>query len=198
MAVLAAYAMNNPIFYRTVSAKTAKTADRVLQNHNKLLWRVEGADGVKTGFTKAAGRILVSSATRQGRRLIAVTINAPDDWNDHSKLLEDGFQRYTIKQLVTQGEVVGAIEVAGGTQERVSLVANADFSYPLAEGEKPRLVMKNLGFVYAPAVQGKQAGYLYICLGDTAVGKVPVVYGQNVEQQPTEGRNFWTKLFGGN
>ena len=63
LAVLAAYAMENPIFYKTVSAKSVTVGQRQLTNHNKLLWRVEGADGVKTGYTKAAGRILVSSAT---------------------------------------------------------------------------------------------------------------------------------------
>lgn len=57
LAVLSAYAMKNPIFYKTVSAKTVKVGERYLRNHNKLLWRVDGADGVKTGYTKAAGRI---------------------------------------------------------------------------------------------------------------------------------------------
>lgn len=198
MAVLAAYAMNNPIFYRTVSTKNVTAGGRSLQNHNKLLWRVEGADGVKTGFTKAAGRILVSSATRQGRRLIAVTMNAPNDWEDHASLLQDGFCRYTLKQVVARGEIVGSLEVTGGTQARVSLVANGDFSYPLAQEEIPQLVFKNPGFVYAPAVEGKQAGYLYICLGDTAVGKVEVVYGQTVEQRLPEKKSFLEKLFGGN
>lgn len=69
LAILAAYAMNNPLFAKTVSAKTVTVGQRYLRNHNKLLWQLDGADGVKTGFTKAAGRILVSSAVRQGRRL---------------------------------------------------------------------------------------------------------------------------------
>ena len=85
LAVLASYAMENPIFAQTVSTKTVRAGERSLRNHNKLLWQVDGADGVKTGFTKAAGRILVSSATRDGRRLVAVTINAPDDWNDQDR-----------------------------------------------------------------------------------------------------------------
>ena len=102
LATLTAYAMKNPIFAKTVSAKNVTLGARSLRNHNKLLWRVEGADGVKTGFTKAAGRILVSSATRNDRRLVAVTINAPDDWNDHASLLEAGFSRFCQKQVVVK------------------------------------------------------------------------------------------------
>ena len=114
LAVLAAYAMENPIFAKTVSAKQLKIGQRYLTNHNKLLWRVEGADGVKTGYTRAAGRILVSSARRNDRRIIAVTINAPDDWNDHAALLEEGFSRFQEQQIVTKGQVIGSREVMGG------------------------------------------------------------------------------------
>jgi len=68
LAALGAYAMENPIFAKTVSTKTVQAGGRALRNHNKLLWLLPGAEGIKTGFTKAAGRILVSSAQRQGRR----------------------------------------------------------------------------------------------------------------------------------
>ena len=88
--------MENPIFCKTVSAKSVKVGERYLRNHNKLLWQVEGADGVKTVYTKAAGRILVSSAVRKGRRLICVTIDDPNDWADHAKLLEDGSYIYFV------------------------------------------------------------------------------------------------------
>ena len=100
LAILAAYAMENPVFYKTVSAKNIRIGDRYLTNHNKLLWQVEGADGVKTGYTKAAGRILVSSAARNGRRIVAVTIDDPDDWKDHAALLEAGFFRYQVRQIL--------------------------------------------------------------------------------------------------
>ena len=90
LAILAAYAMDNPLFAKTVSAKSVTIGTRYLKNHNKLLWQIDGAEGVKTGYTKAAGRILVSSVTRQGRRLVAVTVNAPNDWQDHKALYEQG------------------------------------------------------------------------------------------------------------
>ena len=196
LAVLAAYAMENPIFYKTVSAKSVTIGQRHLTNHNKLLWRVEGADGVKTGYTKAAGRILVSSATRQGRRILAVTIQAPDDWNDHAALLETGFSRYTPRKVVSAGQCVGSVAVAGGVHSRVEVLAAEDFTYALAEGENPQLVLPGPGFVYAPAVEGAQAGAAYVVLAGRAVGKIPVVYGQTIEQIPTEEPGFFQRWIG--
>lgn len=197
LAKLAAYTMENPIFYKTVSAKTVKIGERYLTNHNKLLWRVEGADGVKTGFTKAAGRILVSSATRDDRRIIAVTINAPDDWNDHTALLEEGFSRFCQKRVVTAGEKVGVLEVIGGENHKVEVLAAENFDYALAAEERPQLVLPGPGFVYAPAVEGAQAGFAYVMIEGKAVGKVPVVYGATIEKTPTEEKSFWQRLFGG-
>ncbi len=92
LALLTQYALENETFAEVVSTKTATLGgNRAVTNHNKLLWRYDGCIGVKTGFTRAAGRILVSAAERDGRRLVAVTIGAPDDWNDHTKLLDYGF-----------------------------------------------------------------------------------------------------------
>ena len=159
LAVLAAYAMKNPVFARTVSTKSVTVGDRCLQNHNKLLWQVEGADGVKTGYTKAAGRILVSSATRQGRRLIAVTINAPSDWSDHKKMLEEGFSGYEIRSIVTKGECLGVVEVAGGQEGFVELIADEDFAFAMTDLENAEIVIPGSGFAYAPVVQGQEAGY---------------------------------------
>ena len=198
LAVLAAYAMKNPIFAKTVSTKTVTVGNRALRNHNKLLWQVEGADGVKTGFTKAAGRILVSSAIRQGRRLVAVTINDGNDWVDHAALLNDGFADYRIYQIVEKGQCLGSIEVLNGQEKRVNLLAAEDFSYALSEQEKPHLVLSGPGFAYAPVVEGQTGGLAYVCIGSTAVGKVPVIYEETVEQLLPEKKSFWERWFGGN
>lgn len=195
LAKLAAYAMKNPIFYKTVSAKSVRIGERCLTNHNKLLWKLEGADGVKTGFTKAAGRILVSSATRQGRRIIGVTIDAPDDWNDHCQLLNEGFARYQDTQIVQAGQRVSVQEVLGGDARRIEVLAAEDFSYALAAEECPQLVLPGPGFVYAPAVEGAEAGFAYVLINGTVIGKVPVVYGATVEQEAEEQKGFWQKLF---
>lgn len=195
LGILAAYAMENPIFQKTVSAKTVKIGDRVLRNHNKLLWQVDGADGVKTGFTKAAGRILVSSAQREGRRLVAVTLNAPDDWHDHKKLLEEGFSRYSECTIVSAGDKVGDLEVAGGDHRMVEVLAAEDFSYALAPEETAQLAIPGPGFVYAPAVRGADAGCVYVLINGNAIGKVKTVFGETVEQIPMEEKSFWQKLF---
>lgn len=195
LAKLAAYAMKNPIFYKTVSAKSVKVGERCLTNHNKLLWKLEGADGVKTGFTKAAGRILVSSATRQGRRIIGVTIDAPDDWNDHCQLLNEGFARYQNRQIVQAGQCVGTLEVLGGDSCRIQVLAAEDFSYAMAEEECAMLVLTGPGFVYAPAVEGAEAGFAYVLINGTVIGKVPVVYGATVEQVKDDEQPFWKRIF---
>ena len=91
LARLAQAALQNEQFRTVVSTKTIACAGRTLTNHNKLLWRYDGCIGVKTGYTRHAGRILVSAAERGGRMLIAVTISDPDDWRDHVSLLDYGF-----------------------------------------------------------------------------------------------------------
>lgn len=197
LAILAEYAMQNPIFARTVSTKQVRIGDRLLTNHNKLLWRVEGADGVKTGFTKAAGRILVSSALRDGRRLICVTINDGNDWLDHAALLEEGFSRYTLRHILSAGEPLGSVEVAGGQQKRVRLLAGQDVSYSLAEDEQVQILLSGPGFAYAPVAEGEQAGVAYLCIGDTVVRKIPVVYEETVEMEETKKVPFWKRFSGG-
>ncbi len=197
MARLAAYAMDNPIFSKTVSTKTVTAGKRHLRNHNKLLWRVEGADGVKTGFTKAAGRILVSSAQRDGRRLIAVTMNDPNDWADHKALLEYGFTSFRVKKLVSEGDCLGTVDVAGGDCGSVELLAAEDLCYALAEGESVQIILQGPGFVYAPVVEGEGAGFACVCVDDAVVAKVPLVFGTTVEMQKKPKKTFIQKLFGG-
>ena len=196
LAELSAYAMENPIFYQTVSTKSMKIGQRYLTNHNKLLWRVEGADGVKTGYTRAAGRILVSSATRNERRLICVTINAPDDWNDHATLLNQGFSGFQVLRLISKGQVMGMVEIAGGQSGKVNLLAAEDFDYALAEQEKITTEIIGPGFVYAPVVMGAEAGFAHLCIDGKSVGKIPLIYGETIEQTPEIEKNFWEKIIG--
>jgi D-alanyl-D-alanine carboxypeptidase len=197
MATLAAYAMKNPIFYQTVSTKTVTAGGRSLRNHNKLLWQLKGADGVKTGFTKKAGRILVSSCTRDNRRLICVTMNDGNDWQDHRDLMERGFADFSVQQIVSKGACLGSVSIISGQAERVELLAAEDFFYALSPEEKPEIVLSKPDFVYAPVVQGQSAGYAYICLMGKTAGKVPLIFGQTVEPEIIKKPSIWEKLFKG-
>lgn len=198
LAILAAFAMENPVFAQTVSTKTITAGNRFLRNHNKLLWLYPGADGVKTGYTKAAGRILVSSAERNRRRLVAVTINDPNDWHDHATLLDQGFSKYNLQRIVTVGDCVGYREIAGGTPSRVAVLAAENYVYSIAEEENPQLLLPGSGFIYAPVAEGADAGYAYVLISGKAVGKIPVVYGETSEIIQPERKNqnrflFWRK-----
>ena len=94
MAILASYAARNATFLRLCSTKSVTINGRTMSNHNRLLREVEGCIGMKTGFTKAAGRTLVSCARRDGRCLVAVTLQDGNDWADHAALYDYGFTQF--------------------------------------------------------------------------------------------------------
>ena len=194
LAVLAAYAMEDPLFAATVGTKTAKVGQRVLQNHNRLLWQYADAEGVKTGYTRAAGRILVSSAKRQDRRLICVTINDPNDWADHAAMLEAGFSQFHMTTLVREGQTLGKLPVFGGTGQWVTVEAAEDFCWPVSENENITVKLPDQGPVFAPAVAGAHAGYGHILVEGKPVGKVKLYYSETIEQQPAKEKNLLERL----
>lgn len=119
MAKLAACAMEDPTFARIVSTRSITIGERMLSNHNKLLWQLDGCVGLKTGFTKAAGRTLVSAVERGGRMLIAVTLCDGNDWVDHKALHEYGFSLLQQEQealLLPAGETAVYEETTGAAR----------------------------------------------------------------------------------
>ena len=92
MAVLAVAAVENPTFRRICSSRSVTIGQRTMENHNRLLRQVEGCVGLKTGYTRAAGRTLVSCTERDGCRLVAVTLQDGNDWADHAALYDYGFR----------------------------------------------------------------------------------------------------------
>ncbi|WP_134698910.1 D-alanyl-D-alanine carboxypeptidase family protein [Ammoniphilus sp. YIM 78166] len=174
MAKISAYALQNEDFKRIVSTKVINIPqhgekwDRKLINKNKMLHLYEGADGVKTGYTKLAKRCLVSSATRDGRQLAVVTLNAPSDWSDHARLLDYGFKQFERVELVGLKENVDASK---------GLYSINAFYYPLASGERQnvrRQIVMEEG--YKELLPGGVAGYLHIYLRDQQIGRIGLVY----------------------
>ncbi len=142
LAVIAAEALKNVTFRRIVSTykKTIPMQStggvRLLINHNKMLRLYDGAIGVKTGFTKQSGRCLVSAAERDGVMLVAVTLSAPDDWNDHTRLLDYGFSLYERINLTTAGGFRADVSVVGGTLPKVSVTNRASLSVSLPKNHE--------------------------------------------------------------
>jgi serine-type D-Ala-D-Ala carboxypeptidase (penicillin-binding protein 5/6) len=132
MAKLTAYALRNPVFQDIVKTKLKRvpnpdeTWDYVWSNKNKMLSIYDGADGVKTGYTKLANRCLITSATKEGQQLAVVTLNDREDWIDHKKLLDYGFNNFPLIKLAGQAEKAGD----------EGLFTSKSFEYPLSADEK--------------------------------------------------------------
>ena len=113
-----------------------------------------------------------------------------------SSLLEEGFSRYSLQRVVTEGDRAGTLEVMGGETARVEVLAAKNYVYAIAPEERPQLVLPGPGFVYAPVTEGADAGFAYVVIEGKAVGKVPVVYGNTVEIKQNEKRSFWDRIKG--
>lgn len=187
LARLAAFALENPIFYDAASSRSATLCygnppyNRTLSNHNKLLSMYDDCIGVKTGFTKKSGRCLVSAAERDGVQLIAVTLNDGDDWNDHINMLDFGFEALQCRTVTPN--IPADIPVVGGTRERAALFAN-DVSLPLLEKELGALVQKVYinRFVYAPTEVGEVIGRVDICYGEKILASSEIRVSDRVER----------------
>ncbi len=189
MAQITAYALGNPDFAEIVATKTyriegeGKAYPRVLSNHNKLLRLCEGCIGVKTGFTKAAGRCLVSAAERNGMTLVCVTLNAPDDWNDHQVLYNHCFQSYQMQSVLDSESVLGQIPVSGSDIASLPFGAAEEFAYPICEGERLSVSLHLDSEIKAPVKEGDACGTAGVQIGGTTVKTVSLVVRGEAEKQ---------------
>ena len=176
MAALAAYALQNQDFRRIVSTASITIGDRYLANHNKLLRMCEGCIGVKTGFTKAAGRTLVSAAVRDGMTLVCATLNDGNDWNDHMALLDYGFANYPRAVLAQAGDILAQVPVKGSLLRSLSVAPRETVAYPLQEGESVTVEMDLPEEVQAPVLEGEIAGSLRFFCNSKLVGETYLVW----------------------
>ena len=199
MARLAAYALENEDFRRIVSTASITIGERYLQNHNKLLRLCEGCIGVKTGYTKAAGRTLVSAAERQGMTLVCVTLSDGDDWNDHMSLFDYGFSNYQMETAAFAGQALASVLVRGGSAKAVPLVLDQDLRYPLTSGEQLTISVKAPLSVEAPVVPGQVLGTACAYLEGVEVASVDLIAAAPSamrEKEAEETPSLWARLFG--
>lgn len=208
MALLGAEAIKNPEFAAVCSTKSIRVAYgnpeylRTLSNHNRLLSAYQGCIGVKTGFTKKSGRCLVSAARRDGVTLVAVTLNAPNDWDDHKKLFDYGFSAVeNIKlddgfsgiQLRVVGGVSGTVPIECAITPRLSAASTS---------VEIRREVYLEPFVYAPVEQGRIIGEARYYWGDKLIACVPLETAQAVQnmdlppiqEEPEKKQGIWEKI----
>ncbi len=180
MALLACAAVKNATLVRMASTRTVTIGGRTMSNHNKLLQYVEGCIGLKTGYTRAAGRTLVSCAERNGQRLVAVTLQDGNDWADHQSLYDYGFAAYPACRAARLGRELDRAAVEGGMTSSVSLVAADGFAWPLADGERLETELRLDGALTAPIQAGTAVGEAVFTLNGREVGRVALLCGETV------------------
>lgn len=201
LAILTAEALENPAFRELVSTQTARLEykDMILSNSNKLLYTCQGVFGVKTGFTKKAGRCLVSAAERKGVTLICVTLNDGNDWEDHARLYDACFDRVSRRSVIGQGEYHYTVPVLGGDVNAVlrnTLPLTSVFldDFPI----DTLLIPRAIPMVFAPVGDNITLGYLsLISEKGRQIDCVPLNTVTSVEQKKEErtfGGTFLLKL----
>lgn len=180
MALLARAAMEEEALVRIVSTRCITIDGRTMENHNKLLSLQDGCIGLKTGYTKAAGRTLVSCAERDGQRLIAVTLQDGNDWADHQMLYEYGFSSYPVRRAAVRGQPIAHEAVVGGETDSVPLVAAESFCWPLTADETFQTTIALYASPSAPLLLGEPAGEAVFKVDGEEVGRVEVLYGASV------------------
>lgn len=173
MALLGMAAMDNPTLMRIASTTSITVEGHTLTTHNRLLSEIDGCVGLKTGYTQACGRTLVSCVEQNGQRLVAVTLNDGNDWEDHKNLYAYGFATYPAQILVTAGQTVA--ETVLGASQTVPLVASESFAYPVGTGEQMEMTVY-LDEAVALS-DGAAVGRAVFMLNGKEVGEIPIKLG---------------------
>ena len=201
MALLGREAMMNDEFARIAGSSALQVEfiepeQRVsYTNHNKLLRIYDGCIGIKTGFTKKAGRTLVSAARREGTTLIAVTLNAPDDWDDHTAMFDYGFE--TVKTVQMGGEALPeTLPVAGSDKQGVTLRMGQRLSMTLpieqAQEVESRVLLPK--FLYAPVRAGEKVGRVQYLMGGEEIYSVPIIASEEAGALELPERSGWERF----
>lgn len=194
MALLARACCKNETVAKIAATRSITLGTRTFTNHNKLLWRYEGCTGMKTGYTELAGRTLVSSAQRNGQTLIAVTLNAPNDWADHTALFDYGFETYPRQILCRAGKNLCRLPVTGSMVPFVGAITAQDVYYPIAAQETVRAELNLPDWVEAPVQEGTVLGSLSFYLGETMIGQTDLLAKDGVRQELVPRRGLLERI----
>ena len=164
LALIAREAMKYPLFRKIVSTQRGtipwegRSYSRVLNNKNRLLSTYEGATGIKTGYTKAAGRCLVFGAERDGLEVVGVVLNCPDWFDEAAKVMDYGFANYRYVLMLADGEQVRSLPVTGGDQKEVAVRIHGDLAAPVSGDNWPLMEFDLPDSLTAGIHEGKVIG----------------------------------------
>ena len=200
MAILGAYAMENKEFYDTVKCKTIKVPfikpneSRTYRNHNKLLWQYKDCVGIKTGFTEKAGRCLVSCVEKDGLRLVAVTLNAHSDWDDHKKLYDYGFSKVSLVRLEPLSEDI-SINVVGSDKNSISANVKMEKTVTVNNEDANRITstIEVPQFLNAPIEKGQVVGKVIYYLDDNIIATNELI-SNDLAEYKYEQKGFFDKI----
>ena len=145
LALIASYAMKNAEFAKIVSTQYYSIPwpnhkwDRVFKNKNKILWQYEGGIGIKTGFTKKAGRCLVSAAEQNGMKIVCVVLNCSDFFKDSMSLMDEAYDKYERVPLFVSGSYLDTINIKNGIEKTLDVYVEKDISLTLTKEEYERI-----------------------------------------------------------
>ncbi len=192
MAILMRYAMQDKTFQKISATKVYRSPnptedwDRVWKNKNRLLTKYKYCTGGKTGYTKRAKRTLVTTATKGDMSLIAVTLNGPDDWNDHISMYEEGFKGFDMAEIASKGK----ISLAENKYYKNHLYLKDALKYPATSEEMKLFSIKYK--LYKPQRKWNTSKRTEIIVGKAAV----YLDGKVVRQAPIYYRNVPEKKKG--
>ena len=197
LALLTREAMNNKDFAKICGSPKAKVSfgnpksDRILVNSNKLLTSYDGCIGVKTGFTDSARRTLVSC---DGVRLIAVTLNAPNDWSDHAKMLDYGFEKVTLCEMKYDSSAL-SLSVVGSEKETVGVECGT-VKLPLCNEQKDKITAEIYmpKFIYAGLAAGEKVGEIHYLLNGNTIATAPLKTAESCVQKERK-TDFFTVIY---
>jgi len=183
LAIIAAAAMRNQQFREIVSTmdavipNDAQPWDRALTNKNKLLYQYQGANGIKTGYTKAAGRCLVGGALAEGLQLITVVLNCQDMYNETAELLDHGYEQYERVCVVSEALPVKIIEVEGSPMSQLEVFLPEGIYLTLNEEEKSQVRVETTlpDTIAAPVEAGRELGSVTVWLGEEKIKETALV-----------------------
>jgi len=180
LAIIMAEAMRNEEFRNIASTKNITFGNRSFRNHNRLLREYDGLNGGKTGFTRAAGRTLVTSAERDGMLLICVTLSAPDDWDDHTALYDWAFSNFQGFSISRSDTKYVTLPVISGIRDTVAARPGQDFFVIVPKADEITTEINAPRFVYADVIRGARAGSVIVRNNGEKVTEIPLVYSENI------------------